>query len=220
LTKSVLALALLGLLPMLATAQVTYPVRDVLFVNYFSNALGVVPSEQVVQPGPEQKVRILNPGLYQGVVAYQTTGNLCAFIYVFDRNQQLLECCGCLVTPNGVRELSVNFDLTDNPLTGGSIQDGGIKIVSHPQNGAPPKFSNGDRCNPTSITKPEPTLRAWITHLQDDLTSLTEEEFLEAPLSVSEVRRLQGRCRFIFTNASGSGICSCGAGGVDDPYIP
>ena len=93
-TKSVLALALLGLLPTLATAQVTYPVRDVLFVNYFSNALGVV------QPGPEQKVRILNPGLYQGVVAYQTTGNLCAFIYVFDRNQQLLECCGCLVTPS------------------------------------------------------------------------------------------------------------------------
>jgi hypothetical protein len=45
---------------------------------------------------------------------------------------------------------------------------------------------------------------------------LTEEEFQEADLSASEVRRLQGRCRFIITNASGNGICSCGYGGEDN----
>jgi hypothetical protein len=197
----------------IASAQVTFPVSDVLFVNYFTNAHSY---------GADGKVRILNPGTFEaGTGLLPRPGNLCALIYVFDQNQQLLECCGCQVTPNGVRQLSVNYDLTDNSLTGGVIYDGGIKIVSHPPNGPPPKFYNrgeDSRCNPASIANPKPTLRAWITHPQKTYYNdeLTEEEFEEAGLSASEVRRLQGRCRFIITNASGNGICSCGYGGEDN----
>jgi hypothetical protein len=208
----------------IASAQATFPASDVLFVNYFTNAHSATPTNPNGL-GKDGKVRILNPGTFEaGTGLLPRPGNLCALIYVFDQNQQLLECCGCQVTPNGVRELSVNDDLTDNSLTGGQIYAGGIKIVSHPPNGPPPKFYNrgeDSRCNPASIANPRPTLRAWITHPQTGAAQvvyedLTEEEFLEAALSASEVRRLQGRCRFIITNASGYGICSCGYGGEDN----
>jgi len=46
-------------------------------------------------------VRSTNPGL--------TYGNLCAMIYVFDNDQQLTECCGCVETHNGLRTLSVSM---------------------------------------------------------------------------------------------------------------
>ena len=58
-------------------------------------------------------------------------GNLCAYIYVFAPNQEISECCGCKLTPDGLRTLSVNRDITGNPLTSGaSPSSGTIKIVS------------------------------------------------------------------------------------------
>ena len=53
--------------------------QDVYRLNYFSNNAA---------PAPDATVRIDNPGL--------TYGNLCAMIYVFDQDQQLTECCGCV----------------------------------------------------------------------------------------------------------------------------
>ena len=213
LTRCALAVAAVCLLTAFASAAVDVPVEEVLNVNYFTNAHSY---------GKDGKVRILNPGTWEaGTGLLPRPGNLCALIYVFDQNQQLLECCGCFLTPNGVRELSIDNDLTDNSLTGGNIYDGGIKIVSHPPNGGGlPKFyglGEDPRCNPASIANPKPTLRAWITHPQNTSwgDELTEVDFAKATLSPSEVRRLQGRCRFIITNASGHGICSCGYGGED-----
>ena len=69
--------------------------QDVFKVNYFSNNAA---------PAPDATVRIDNPGL--------TYGNLCAMVYVFDADQQLTECCGCVETHNGLRTLSVRRDLT------------------------------------------------------------------------------------------------------------
>jgi hypothetical protein len=57
-------------------------------------------------------------------------GALCAMIYVFTSDQQLSQCCGCPVTPNGLLTLSVTHDLTDNPLTGVFPERGVIKLVS------------------------------------------------------------------------------------------
>jgi hypothetical protein len=51
-------------------------------------------------------------------------------IYVFTSDQQLSQCCGCPVTPNGLLTLSVTRDLTDNPLTGVFPQRGVIKLLS------------------------------------------------------------------------------------------
>ena len=77
-------------------------VKPVMAVSYFSNAntSGVA----------DATVRLTNPGV--------TGGNVCAEIYVFDQDQQLSECCGCLVSPDGLQTLSVNTNLTANPLTG------------------------------------------------------------------------------------------------------
>src|SRR5271165_690798 len=94
--------------------------QDVYKVNYFANNAA---------PAPDATVRIDNPGL--------TYGNLCAMIYVFDNDQQLTECCGCIETHNGLRTLAVRHDLTSNPLTGLVSTNGVIKIVSAAVNNSP-----------------------------------------------------------------------------------
>src|ERR1022692_4405882 len=75
---------------------------DVLKVDYFANAN--------TAGAPDGTLRITNPGT--------SGGNLCAAIYVFDSGEELSECCSCKTTPNGLKTLSVNTDLTSNPLTG------------------------------------------------------------------------------------------------------
>ncbi len=70
-------------------------------VDYFAN--------NTTAGAPDGTVRINNPGT--------TNGNLCAMIYVFDNDQEMNECCGCITTPDGLRTLSVKNNLTNNPLT-------------------------------------------------------------------------------------------------------
>jgi hypothetical protein len=45
-------------------------------------------------------------------------GNLCVNVYAFSPDEQLISCCSCLITPNGVVNLGVNRDLTIKTLTG------------------------------------------------------------------------------------------------------
>src|SRR5580658_1892251 len=134
------------ILPILAVALLVLSLssgsamgQDVFKINYFSNN---------VAGAPDATVRIDNPGL--------TYGNLCAMIYVFDADQQLTECCGCVETHNGLRTLSLHSDLTSNPLTGVVSRNGVIKIVSAAVNDSP--------CDPTSNVSPKANLRAWVTH--------------------------------------------------------
>jgi len=121
--------------------------QDVFKINYFSNSNPV----RGIVPAPDATVRIDNPGV--------AGGNLCAMIYVFAYDQQLSECCGCLETPNGLRTLSVNYNLNGNPLTGVIPASGVIKVVSAAVNNSP--------CDPTSNVRPTPTLRVWATHIQN-----------------------------------------------------
>ncbi len=179
----VIALLVLGL-SSVAMAQ------DVYKLNYFSNN---------VAGAPDGTVRIDNPGL--------TYGNLCAMIYVFDADQQLSECCGCVETHNGLRTLSVKRDLTSNPLTGRVSTTGVIKIVSAAVNNSP--------CDPTSNVSPRANLRAWGTHIQNAVGSafpITETEFSDSTLGATELANLQAQCAFINILGSGQGICSCGTG--------
>src|SRR6201996_1132831 len=129
-------LVFIGLVATCARAQ------DVYKVNYFSNNYATA---------PDATVRIDNPGL--------TYGNLCAMVYVFDADQQLTECCGCVETHNGLRTLSVRSNLTSNPLTGVLSRTGVIKVVSAAVNNSP--------CDPTSNVSPKANLRAWVTHIQN-----------------------------------------------------
>ena len=164
--------------------------QDVYKVNYFSNNSA---------PAPDATVRIDNPGV--------TYGNLCAMVYVFDADQQLTECCGCVETHNGLRTLSVRSNLTSNPLTGVVSRNGVIKVVSAAVNNSP--------CDPTSNVTPKANLRVWVTHIQNAVGTawpITETESSDSTLGATELANLQAQCAFINILGSGQGICSCGTG--------
>jgi len=171
-----------------AAAAITTPPADTLKVDYFANAN--------TAGAPDGTVRIDNPGT--------AGGNLCAAIFVFDVNQEMSECCSCLVTPDGLRTLSVNTDLTSNPLTGKILNTGVIKIVS--------TKADGTTCpNPTSLS-PTASVRAWATHIQNSNFTVTETSSQDATLSATEQGNLQNECVAIHKDGSGSGVCSCGTG--------
>ena len=161
---------------------------DVLKVDYFANAN--------TAGAPDGTLRITNPGT--------SGGNLCAAIYVFDANQELAECGSCLVTPNGLRTLSVNGDLTANTLTGVSLSTGSIRIISTPP-------VAGVCPLPTRVT-PTAAVRAWATHIQNSNFSITETASQDAALSANELGLLENECYAIALDGSGRGVLSCGTG--------
>lgn len=164
------------------------PAADTLKVDYFANAH--------TDGAPDATVRITNPG---------TSGSaLCASIYVFDTTQEMSECCSCYITADGLRTLSVNTNLTSNPLTGVYLSTGLIKVVStQPRAGICPR---------PGIT-PIAAVRAWATHIQNTDFTITETASQDATLSAAEVGRLERGCSSILNVGSGAGICSCGTGG-------
>jgi len=76
-------------------------------------------------------VRIVNPTHNSTV----QKGTLCAMIYVFDDIEEEQTCCGCPVTPDGLRTLSVINNLTTNfGVNGANLVAGVIKIVTNDPN--------------------------------------------------------------------------------------
>jgi hypothetical protein len=186
-----------------ASAQITQDEpTDTYQVTYYSNAL---------LKWPDGTVHIVNPGTSLTKIdanGRPLNGNLCADIYVLNNDQQVVECCGCLLTPDAEKTLSIDSDLLSNPINPKNVTtDGVIKAVS-----AAPGSSNV--CNPSTTTiKPTAALRLWATHIQVQPYGSypeTEEEFAAAPLSVYELSNLENQCSAIVTSGSGYGICTCG----------
>ncbi|HXZ79786.1 MAG TPA: hypothetical protein VEG30_07645 [Terriglobales bacterium] len=175
-------------------------ISDVYQLTYYSNRENakIITAAVVI---PDQTVRIINPG-EQGTPLGAHHGTVCADIYVFDSNQEMTECCSCPITANGLLILSVNNNLTSNPLTGfPPPTDGVIKIVS----------DNQANCDATSPV-PTPDLRAFATHLQNPGGSVlvtTEEEFATADLQQDELSFLGQACSFVQFLGSGKGTCTC-----------
>jgi uncharacterized protein YjdB len=172
------------------TGSAGVSVKPVMAVSYFSNAHTKF---------PDGTVRLTNPGI--------TGTNLCAEVYVFDQDQQLTECCGCMLTPDGLQTLSVNTDLTGNPLTGVASINGVLKVI-------PADALSNPSCDPTAIT-PTASLSAWSTNIQARSTSsfaVTETSFLLTPLGDDELAALQNQCSLAASLGSGQGVCGCGAG--------
>src|SRR5690349_10292942 len=92
---------------------------DVYLVTYYDN--------NYLHGTLDSTIRVLNPGLTGSPIS-PDQGTLCANIYVFDATQEMVECCSCPVTANGLLTISVQ-DLTENPLTLTPFR-GVIKIVS------------------------------------------------------------------------------------------
>jgi len=212
--------------------------RDAYYLGYYGGANFGFPAAEV---------NIVNPGSTGGYSQFDPTapgpyGDLCANIYVFTSDQEMVECCSCFISPNGLRTLNIDVDLTSNALTATPPHAGVIKIVSSDIDSSQGDGAcSGWSTNPagkSSFTDvagapyyPEGSLRTWSTHIRPTtatLFTLTEASFRHADLGhvhygidgqssedrdgSSELRKLQQQCHFIAVNGSGHGHCTCGVG--------
>ena len=148
-------------------------------------------------------------------------GNLCVNVYAYSPDEQLVSCCTCLVTPNGLASLSVSNDLVSNTLTPIRPSAAVVKLVGS-------SGVNGS-CNAATVSRTganllTPGLIAWGTTIHALPTTngtpagtygVTETAFSRATLSNAELMRMTQLCGFIQANGSGYGICkSCRFGGL------
>jgi hypothetical protein len=201
LSCAVLTVVIVCLAAGIASAQ-----EDFYYLTYYSDAL-LAPAG-----APSGTVHIVNPGTALTKInanGRPLNGNLCADVYVLNNDQQVVECCGCILTPDSERTINIDVNLLGNPDNPGLVtNDGVIKTISAtPDPGCDP---SGDR----GAVKPVPSLRLWATHIQTRPTGFaeTEEEFETAPLSSNELLNLENQCSAIFTSGSGPGVCTCGFG--------
>src|SRR5271168_2288886 len=136
--------------------------------------------------------------------------NLCANMYTFDPSEELISCCGCMVTPNGLDSVTVN-SLISNPLTPAIPPNAVIKIVA----------TSDPTCNPSSVTTLAHGLLSWGTTLHQNTStagitySVTETPFSNATLSAAELTHITATCGFIQANGTGFGLCKgCLGGGL------
>ena len=118
------------------------------FVTYYANN---------VSGAPDATLRAINDG---SAGAYG--GNLFADFYVFDDSEELVTCCSCEVTPDGLLSESVKA-MTKDAIRGVAPTRGVIKVIS-----------SSTPFNPTKETPPPngtvevdtAGLRLWATHIQ------------------------------------------------------
>ncbi|MDQ2948722.1 MAG: hypothetical protein M3Y27_22750 [Acidobacteriota bacterium] len=68
-----------------------------------------------------------NAGTLNGMAP---AGNICINVYAFDPAEELISCCSCPITPNGLASLSAQKDLLPNTLTPGLPTSLTVKLVS------------------------------------------------------------------------------------------
>ena len=173
-------------------------------VGYYSN-----------NPGPtgaaDQQIRLVNFGA-AGTPLTSPKGDVCANVYVFDASQEMVACCSCRITPNGLVTLAVGSKLTNNPLTSVVPVNGDIKIVSTAAIDATRCTAsnyNGGILDSTTGTS---------THLQTSggpapATFITETSLEVMPAAIitdgAEGQFLVLACQFARYLGSGKGTCTC-----------
>ena len=170
-------------------SSTTIVVGPIAAISYFT----------AVPNGVDTTLRLTNPG--------SDESNLCAMVYVFDQDQQMAECCGCRISQDGLRTLSLDRDLIGNPLTGNIPVSGSVILATA-------DYVSNPSCNPSSIT-PTGAAISWATHLQSpapNFTAITEEPLSQTPLKETLQSALQAQCKFIQQLGGGQGLCSCGTG--------
>jgi hypothetical protein len=152
-------------------------------------------------------------GLASGTSA-SVTGSICVNVYAFSPDEQMVSCCSCPVTPNGLVSLSAQRDLISNTLTPAVPTSIVVKLLaSAPVGGS----CNGSAAAPGAIVS---GLAAWGTTIHTNTSpsggfAVTETAFTPSTLSAGEFSRLTALCTFINANGSGFGICSsCRLGGL------
>jgi len=166
-------------------------------------------------------VNFTNTGASSTVAFPTQNGNICVNVYAFSPDEQLVSCCTCLVTPDGLNSLSVRNDLISNTLTPGVPTGIVVKLISS-------AGTTAASCNASTVGTGAnvlvPGLAAWGTTIHAlpvtpgtpaTTYGVTETPFTNATLSAAELTRISTLCGFIQTNGSGFGICkSCRFGGL------
>ena len=136
----------------------------------------------------DNTLRIVNPGF--------SNGSLCASIYVFDANQNMLSCCSCPVSVNGSLTLSV----TNNLLPASSaVKTGVIEVVS----------STAATCS-ARFAGVNPELDGWLSHWVGSQT-LAEQQLEVADLGSGQLSVLANECAGAAVHA-----CTCGSSADGD----
>jgi hypothetical protein len=155
-------------------------------------------------------------GLGSGTSA-SVTGSICANVYVFTPDEEIVSCCSCPVTPDGLVSLSAQKDLISNPLTRGTPTSIVIKLLAT----APVGGSCSNSALLAGGTTIVPGMVAWGTTLHANTSAAagtyntTETAFTPATLSAGEAARLSYVCGLVANQGSGFGVCnSCRLGGL------
>jgi len=174
-------------------------------------------------------VNFTNTGALTLPTGLATTGNFCVNVYAFDPAEEMISCCSCLVTPNGLNSLSVEADILSNTLTPATPSSVIIKLLATTPLGLS-AVGTGGSCDPSSPTATPagpgvfgslvPGMRAWGVTLAALPTNPETYGVIDAPfspstLSPAELTKLVLYCSFIQANGSGYGRCnSCRTGGL------
>ncbi len=133
--------------------------------------------------------------------------NICVNVYAFSPDEQLISCCTCTVTPNGLASISAKQDLLTNTLTPAVPGSVVVKLLA----------TTGGPCAANAPGPLAPGLAAWRStiHALDAGFGMTETPFTAATLSATELSRISAYCGFITANGSGFGVCkSCRSGAL------
>jgi hypothetical protein len=170
-------------------------------------------------PIGDSVVNATNTGASSTVAFPTQNGNICMNVYTFSPDEQLISCCSCPITPDGLVSLSARNDLISNTLTPGVPTSIVIKLVASAGTPACNASTPGTGANVLV-----PGLAAWGTTIHAlpvtpgspaTTYGVTETAFTNATLSAAELVRITTLCGFIQTNGSGFGICrSCRFGGL------
>jgi hypothetical protein len=92
----------------------------------------------------------------------------CAFIYVFDTDQELQEACAVGLSPNKALSFDVSYNLTSNPAFGSFYYDdvaGIIEIISGTSNTGSSVYAStteGITCDPAAAITPLTAINAYL----------------------------------------------------------
>ena len=191
-------------------AQGSVPASAYLVAEYSNNT-----NPNVADP----LIHLINVGTTGTPLTEPAAGNVCANIYVFDAQQEMISCCSCLITPNGRVSARVGRDLTLNSVTGLMPASGVIKIVA--TNSILGFTCINSAARPFDGNYAPGALVGYFTELEATTQGsfLVGHEMQQANLnttlptpSQSEAAFLPQACQFIQYIGSGFGICnSCRA---------
>ena len=116
-------------------------------------------------------MNLTNAGVLSGA---DPAGRICVNVYTFDPAEELISCCACPITPNGLASLSARNDLISNTLTPGVPTSIACKLLA-----SVPAAGNCNAASPTAATLVR-GMKAWATTIHS-VASPRSPQCMEAP---------------------------------------